>query len=238
MEIEIKDLVRDATGGHVHYTYGSNRQFVATIDEDLLSTLKINTRYKIELTELVNRVSRHHVFEQSVREVLNIEGGYTNDSSDSGGETNRGITIGVARDFGYTGEMINLPEEVALHVYYTKYWLVNNLSNVATLSEKIAEEAFECGVNCGTSTAAKILQRSLNLFNAREKHYADIKVDGHIGNNTIKSIEEYFKYRPGNSKILVKAMNILQGYYYISLAERREKDEKYIYGWLANRVVL
>jgi len=38
--------------------------------------------------------------------------------------------------------------------------------------------------------------------------------------------------------VLCRALNCLQGAYYIELAERREKDERFVYGWLKNRVVL
>jgi len=35
---------------------------------------------------------------------------------------------------------------------------------------------------------------------------------------------------------LYKMLNALQGAYYIELAERREKDEDFIYGWFKHRV--
>ena len=36
-----------------------------------------------------------------INEIIGVEGGYVNDPSDSGGETNFGITVAVARQFGY-----------------------------------------------------------------------------------------------------------------------------------------
>jgi hypothetical protein len=33
-------------------------------------------------------------------------------------------------------------------------------------------------------------------------------------------------------------LNSLQGSSYVEIAERREKDEKWIYGWFKNRVVM
>ena len=31
-------------------------------------------------------------------------------------------------------------------------------------------------------------------------------------------------------------LNCLQGAYYVDLAERREKDQRFMYGWLTHRV--
>src|SRR5690349_20632458 len=38
------------------------------------------------------------------------EGGYVDHKADRGGETNFGITIGTAREFGYTGSMRAFPK--------------------------------------------------------------------------------------------------------------------------------
>jgi len=38
--------------------------------------------------------------------------------------------------------------------------------------------------------------------------------------------------------LLLRALNCLQGSFYIELAERREKDERFIKGWLVHRVVI
>ncbi len=34
----------------------------------------------------------------------------------------------------------------------------------------------------------------------------------------------------------LRALNALQGAFYVELAERRAKDEAFVYGWLLNRV--
>jgi hypothetical protein len=39
-------------------------------------------------------------------------------------------------------------------------------------------------------------------------------------------------------QILLKALNCLQGDRYIRLTRSREKDERFLYGWLKNRVRL
>ena len=42
--------------------------------------------------------------------LIQREGGYTNNPNDKGGETNFGITVAVARAFGYTGPMTSMTQ--------------------------------------------------------------------------------------------------------------------------------
>lgn len=44
-----------------------------------------------------------------IADLIAIEGGYSNDPDDSGGETTWGVTERRARKFGYTGPMIDMP---------------------------------------------------------------------------------------------------------------------------------
>lgn len=172
-----------------------------------------------------------------INEIIRIEGGYVNDPSDSGGETNYGITIAVARKYGYKGEMIDLPKETAFKIYSSMYWDSMNLDIIEGISSELAEELADTGVNMGIGRAATFLQRSLNVLNNSQEIYKDLKVDGDIGGKTIDALKSFVKARGDEGKaILFKMLNCLQGEFYISLAERREKDEKFIYGWFKNRV--
>jgi typhoid toxin secretion A len=171
-----------------------------------------------------------------INNIIAIEGGYVNDSDDSGGETNYGITVSVARENGYTGEMEDLPIELAFDIYSRKYWDEVRGDDLVKLSEAIAAEVVDTGINMSTARAAEFLQRSLNVLNCSGDLYSDIKVDGDIGMKTISALESYLKSRSENA--LLTALNCLQGAFYIELAERREKDEKFVYGWLMQRIVL
>lgn len=172
--------------------------------------------------------------EQIINSIIDVEGGYVDDPSDSGGETNFGITLFVARQFGYKGDLKDLERSTAFKVYESLYWHSVNADSLLALSEAICEEVVDTGVNCGTGTAGKFLQRALNVLNVGEKLYDDLAVDGGIGSKTLAALESYLNKR--SEKILFRALNCLQGAYYIELAERREKDEKFLYGWLKNRV--
>ena len=171
-----------------------------------------------------------------IDEIIRVEGGYVDDPSDSGGATNYGITENVARQNGYHGHMRELPRSLAERIYLDKYWhsVCGNALNV--VDPRLAHEVVDTGVNMGTRRAVIILQRALNSLNLRGSLYRDLIVDGRCGNNTISALRDYNAVR--DIEVLLKALNCLQGAYYIELSERREKDERFVYGWLKNRVNL
>ncbi len=168
-----------------------------------------------------------------INQIIEREGGYINDPSDSGGETNYGITKAVAVTNGYHGDMRLMPRDFAFSVYCSRYW--DSLS-ADSLPEAVAAEVVDAGVNMGVSRAAKFLQRCINVFNQEGRLYNDIVVDGDIGPATLSTLGAFLEFR--DEVTLVKALNCLQGAFYIELAERREKDEKFVYGWLKNRVTV
>ncbi len=174
--------------------------------------------------------------ERIISEIIKVEGGYVNDPSDSGGETNFGITVAVARQFGYVGAMRDMPRSVAFDIYSAKYWDAVKGDEMVKLSEHVAEEVVDTSVNMGPGRAGKFLQRALNVLNKRGSLYKDLTVDGAIGKATVSALRAYLDGR--DEETLVKALNCLQGAYYITLAERREKDERFVYGWFKNRVTL
>ncbi len=175
---------------------------------------------------------------QVIAEIIRVEGGYSDNRHDSGGETMYGVTVAVARAYGYTGPMRDLPRDVAERIYAARYWDALRLDDVAALSVELAAELADTGVNCGVGRAAEFLQVSLNVLNRREKLYPDLKVDKDLGNMTLHALTRYFSARPGRDgvKVLMRALNGLQAAFYIELAGRREKDEEFVYGWLLNRV--
>jgi len=165
------------------------------------------------------------------------EGGYVNDSSDSGGETNHGITKEVARQHGYTGSMRDLRIERAEQIAKQEYWDVMRLDDIARVSPAIADELFDTGFNAGPVRAVGFLQRSLNALNRIERDYDDMLVDGKIGERTLGALYQFLnlRHRTGES-VMLRALNGLQLEFYMSLTERRQKDERFLYGWILNRV--
>ena len=174
--------------------------------------------------------------QEVIDDIIRVEGGYVNDPNDSGGETNFGITVAVARAYGYAGSMHDLPRSAAFDIYSAMYWDSVRADGLSALSEAVTAEVVDTAVNMGPGRAGKFLQRALNALNDRERHYADITVDGAIGAMTIGALSAYLSVR--DEETLVKMLNCLQGSFYVVLSERREKDESHIYGWFRNRVKL
>jgi len=98
------------------------------------------------------------------------EGKYVNDPNDPGGETMWGITKAVALENGYSASMEYMPLSVAYAIYKRLYWA----SWMENASMPLAFELFDCSVNCGKVTAAKLFQRSLG-----------VREDGIIGPKTM-----------------------------------------------------
>lgn len=165
------------------------------------------------------------------------EAGYVNHPNDSGGATNWGITERVARAHGFMGDMRDLPRERAREIAKASYWDLLRLDDIAALSRPVAFECFDSGFLCGQGTVAGWLQRLINVLNRGGKDYPDIAVDHLIGPMTIFSLRAYlaFRGRDGETALLA-GLNALQGCYHVSDAERRPKDEAFVFGWLLNRV--
>lgn len=188
--------------------------------------------------QFINRkLNMSQLKKKSIEHVLKVEGGYVNDPSDSGGETNWGITKRVALKNDYTGAMRDMPKSLASEIYVKRYWDALALDQVEHLSDIVAAELIDTGVNQGVGRAAETLQRALNALNNMGKLYNDIKIDGDIGPATLSALKKYLAKRGKEGEIVLhRGLNVLQGAFYFDLTERRQKDEKYLYGWLNNRV--
>lgn len=173
---------------------------------------------------------------KSVTEIINdviaTEGGYVNDPNDSGGETKYGITKATARAQGYSGNMKDLPQNVAFEIYRRQYVTVPGFDKVINIDVYVGAEVVDTGVNMGPVIAGKFLQRALNALSG-----AGLVVDGNVGPRTIKALQEYITYRKQTgTKVLLKMLNSLQCVRYIELVEANQKNRNFIYGWIANRV--
>lgn len=166
--------------------------------------------------------------------VLSNEGGYSNNPNDAGGATNWGITQKVARAFGFMGDMRNLPKETAVNIYRNQYVDDPGFGLILPMSEGIAAELVDTGVNMGPNVAGKFLQRALNVLTDTR-----LVVDGACGPATRTALQAFLHRRPDDGeKVLLKALNCLQGSRYIELAETNPSQKAFIFGWLRSRVEL
>lgn len=185
-------------------------------------------------------------FLKAYQETNGHEGFWSNHKNDRGGETWKGI----ARNFhpkwrgwviiesykkkvGFPSILSRVSELNVLHqqFFYDEFWKRIKLDAVADIDQNIAMKLYDIGVNMGTSVPSKMLQRALNLTNRNGRDYADIAVDGDIGNASLYAL----RYNR-DKKVLFKVIDNLQGYRYIEIAEKNKTQEDFINGWFANRI--
>ncbi len=148
--------------------------------------------------------------------ILQEEGGYVNDPSDSGGATNRGITQSTydlhrdAKKFDRRHVLYLTLEETS--EIYEKIWVDCRADR---LPVGLNLTHFDFAVNAGNKRAAVTLQKCLG-----------VKEDGIIGPATLKAAEEK------NGEDLIKAYSDERRGFYRRLAERRTKDKRFLRGWL------
>lgn len=172
--------------------------------------------------------------------VIETEGGYVHDPLDAGGATRWGITERTARAHGYGGPMESLPRPDAVRIYERAYWArVQGDTLLQIGMDRLAAELFDCAVHCGVSRAVTWLQRALNALNDRARLYSDIPADGAFGPQTMAAVSALGLRRGERAAdaVLRAAVNSFQCVHYISLSERRQSDERFVWGWLAERVV-
>jgi len=112
-------------------------------------------------------------FDRAFDALLGNEGGYVNNPKDPGGETNFGITVAVARAYGYSGSMREMPLATAKAIYRTQYWP----KQFDEMPYAVAFQMFDGAVNSGLAQSVKWLQRALA-----------VKDDGTIGSLTMAAL--------------------------------------------------
>ncbi len=175
---------------------------------------------------------------QYINDLIEREGGHSNDPQDSGGETKYGITVATARAYGYTGPMRDLPYATAQSIYLRRYWVEPGFHKVSEIYPALADCLLDFGVLAGQATASAHLQRVLNVLNRQQADYPDVTVDGRIGSITLAALRTFLakRGREGGG-VLFGMLAAQQSNYLLELAERRPKDEKYQYGWQLNRAL-
>lgn len=176
-------------------------------------------------------------FEKLFNDLILVEGGYGNHPSDPGGQTKYGITEAIARKNGYAGLMRDLPLEAAKKIYWDEYFVRCGLEDVAAISEPIAAELFDTGVNAGQGRAALFLQQALNVMNQGSKLYGNVKEDSSIGKQTVGMLQRYLYTRGKDAEaVMLRTLNGLQLAHYFNLCRQGEKFEDFMYGWVRTRI--
>lgn len=172
---------------------------------------------------------------------MKIEGGYSNDPKDRGGETWKGISRKNFPDWpGWIlidraksdpafpknlSAVVTLQDDV-LTFYKHNFW--DKLSLDQAQDQRIANELFDTGVNMGAGVASNFLQRTLNVTDRNQHDYSDLAVDGNVGPKTISVLNNH-----KSPDLILKVLNVLQGGKYIVIAEANPLQEDFFAGWLS-----
>lgn len=177
-------------------------------------------------------------FEDVIDRIVAVEKGYVDHPNDRGGPTKDGITQRVARANGWTGAMQDLPDSLVRAIYRNRYIVEPCFDKVALVDEPVGFELLDTGVNMGPSRAAEMFQRWLNGFNLQGSRYADLFIDGRIGEVTLDAFRAFRRWRGAEgSRVMVAALNCTQGTRYLEIAENNDSQESFLYGWIRARVL-
>lgn len=150
-------------------------------------------------------------------DILQIEGGYSNDLDDAGGETKYGIS-----KRSYPNEDIkNMTPERAIEIYTRDFWNPNRLSEIQ--DQTTANIIFRFIVHRGANAANTLLQNCLNTF---APITSLLKVDGQIGTMVLRAIEFLRPIR------LQESLRLAIIRYYYELVVKKPSQEKYLKGWI------
>jgi lysozyme family protein len=111
-------------------------------------------------------------FDDAFTALIGNEGGYSNNPTDPGGETMWGITARVARAWGYTGAMQDLPLDTAKQIAKKNYW---DPYQCDQFDPRIGFQVFDAAYNGGRP--AQWLQQA-----------AGVKADGVLGSITVAAV--------------------------------------------------
>lgn len=188
---------------------------------------------------------------------MKAEGDYSNNPTDRGGETWKGIarrrwpqwagwklvdeirenTRGSFRKFVHALRCDDELETSVRGFYKLMYWEPLKLEE---FDDETASEIFDTAVNQGSTAAVSYLQQALNLLNNNQRHYSDIAVDGKMGPVTLAAYKAFMltaktiegRTEAQNIKILVKGLNGFQFETYRKIAQSDPEQEVFFYGWL------
>lgn len=170
-------------------------------------------------------------FDLIIAATLEHEGGYSFDPADPGGETK----YGISRRSYPNRDIKGLTLATAKSIYLRDFWHAPGFDRID--DHELARKVFDLGVNCGTHTAAKMLQRAINtvcdagLWPRRRAAWrqkvarllggAPIRVDGIIGPITAQVIRSC----PHKRALLAALKGEAYNHY-------RNLNPLYIPGWL------
>ena len=122
-------------------------------------------------------------FQKAINHLFKLEGGYSNNKYDKGGETNYGITqktySAYLKKQNFQNKTVkDITKEEAINIYYQEYWLSSGSDKITDF--KLAYLLFDSCVNHGLGIGKKLYKNSNGDFKKfidlrRKKYYAIVK---------------------------------------------------------------
>lgn len=159
------------------------------------------------------------IFAATIERVLFFEGGYANNQSDPGGETNFGISKAAYPAL----DIRALTEAEAIDIYRRDYWVK---TRIAELGDAASGATLDLSINLGPSAGVRLLQTALNDVDAR------LRVDGVIGDRTIAASQA------AGGEYLVAHMRWRAAMHYLAIVDRRPSSKRFLEGWLRRACAL
>ncbi|MPT48238.1 MAG: secretion activating protein [Sphingobium sp.] len=172
--------------------------------------------------------------------VYKDEGGYVNHPNDPGGETNMGITIGVARDAGWGGVMKAFPKQCdteadvcADRIYYERYMVEPGFVPVIIADPAVGEELVNSAVNFGKARPSRWFQQSIN-----ELCGTKLAVDGKVGAQTVLAFKQCMvnRGRPRLCVAMLDRLDAKQRAEYDRLVRVNPGLKVFYKGWVNKRI--
>lgn len=170
-----------------------------------------------------------------------VEGGYVDHAKDRGGATKYGISLrflaiegkidldqdGLAdfdlnRDGRIDALDVRLLTPTICEALYLRLFMIE--TGFWSLPRPFDAALFDLGVNVGTGTAVKILQRALNRFGPPM-----LKVDAGLGPKTIRTLEIV----SGEGRQVLSAVRAEAEAYYRAIVANDPGQRVFLNGWLA-----
>lgn len=148
--------------------------------------------------------------------ILKFEGGFVNDPADSGGPTNKGVTLNTFRSVYGRAKTVNdlkhMTDNEWRHILKSLYWDKCKADDIS--DQSIANMLVDFAWHSGVTTAVKKLQKIVGVTS-----------DGICGVQTIGAINS--RYAPETFNLLKAArMRYLQG-----IVKNKHSQARFMYGW-------
>lgn len=148
------------------------------------------------------------------------EGGFSDNPNDSGGATNKGVTLATFRQFYGQNKTVNdlkaITDAQWLNIFLSGYW--NKVRATEINNQSIANIIVDWAWASGPDTAARKVQKIVN-----------VDVDGIVGPKTLAAINAY------NPQQLFDRIKSERISFVENLVKNRPKDSVFLTGW-KNRI--